>query len=132
MHHPLLQVPLASQELVVGAQLARLQLVDARLDGPVLALDLLLDLYIYVCTCNANLNILEVGGSSFDHKIKLESNGSTCSCQLARPIYKHKSSRKMFKSTNVYPFTTEEREYSKHTLKQSKPVLSLPPSACAA
>lgn len=44
VHDPVLQLALAAQQLVVGAQLAGLQLVDALLDGAVLGLDLLLDL----------------------------------------------------------------------------------------
>ncbi len=45
MHHPVLEVPLSGQQLVVGAQLAWLQLIDALLDSAVLGLDLLLDLW---------------------------------------------------------------------------------------
>jgi len=45
VHHPVLQVPLSGQQFVVGAQLAWLELVDALLDGAVLSLDLLLDLW---------------------------------------------------------------------------------------
>jgi len=45
MHHSVLQVPLSGQQLVIGAQLARLELVDALLDSAVLSLDLLLDLW---------------------------------------------------------------------------------------
>ena len=44
MHDPVLQVSLSGQQLIVGTQLAGLELVDALLDGAVLSLDLLLDL----------------------------------------------------------------------------------------
>lgn len=44
VQHALLELPLAGLQLVISAQAAGLQLVDPRLDGPVVALDLLLDL----------------------------------------------------------------------------------------
>ena len=46
MHNAVLQLSLAAQQLVVGAQFARLQLIDALLGGAVLLLDLLLNLFI--------------------------------------------------------------------------------------
>ena len=46
MHNAVLQLSLAAQQLVVGAQLARFQLIDALLGCAVLLLDLLLNLFI--------------------------------------------------------------------------------------
>lgn len=48
MHNAVLQLSLAAQQLVVGAQLARFQFIDALLGGAVLLLDLLLDLFIEI------------------------------------------------------------------------------------